>query len=92
MAILAGFLARTTGRPVVDRTGITDRIDYRLEWLLESNIPSNGPRIPGVEVEPDLNPVTFVDAVREQLGLKLESTKAPIQTLVIDHIERPSEN
>lgn len=80
------------GRPVVDRTGITDRIDYRLEWTPESNIPSNGPRIPGVEVEPDPNPVTFVDAVREQLGLKLQSTKAPLRILVIDHIERPSEN
>jgi len=33
-----------------------------------------------------------MEAVREQLGLKLQSTKAPVQTLVIDHIERPSEN
>jgi uncharacterized protein (TIGR03435 family) len=88
MDVLAGFLARTGGRPVVDRTGITDRIDYRLEWTLESN----GPVVPGVEVEPDPNPVTFMEAVREQLGLKLESTRAPVQTLVIDHIERPSEN
>jgi uncharacterized protein (TIGR03435 family) len=63
-------------------------IDYRMEWTPESN----GPGVPGVEVEPDPNPVTFMDAVREQLGLKLESTKAPVQTLVIDHIERPSEN
>lgn len=88
MTVLAGFLARTGGRPVVDRTGITDRIDYRLEWTLESN----GPLVPGVEVEPDPNPLSFMEAVREQLGLKLESTKAPVQTLVIDHIERPSEN
>ena len=88
MAILAGFLSRTGGRPVVDRTGIIDRIDYRLEWTPESN----GPGIPGVEVQPDPNPVTFMDAVREQLGLKLQSTKAPVQTLVIDRIERPSEN
>ena len=88
MAVLVGFLARTGGRPVVDRTGIADRVDYRLEWTLESN----GPVVPGVEVEPDPNPVTFMDAVREQLGLKLQSTKAPVQTLVIDHIERPSEN
>src|SRR6202042_2253509 len=36
MALFAGFLGRTAGRPVVDRTGITDRIDYRLEWTLES--------------------------------------------------------
>jgi uncharacterized protein (TIGR03435 family) len=92
MALFAESVGRTAGRPVVDRTGISDRIDYRLEWTPESNIPSNGPRIPDVEVEPDPNPVTFVDAVREQLGLKLQSTKAPVQILVIDHIERPAEN
>jgi uncharacterized protein (TIGR03435 family) len=88
LALLAFYLSMTVGRPVVDRTGITNRIDYRLEWTLESN----GPGIPGVEVQPDPNPVTFMDAVREQLGLKLQPTKAPVQILVIDHIERPSEN
>jgi bla regulator protein blaR1 len=87
-ALLAFILSRTAGRPVVDRSGITDRIDYRMEWTPESN----GPAIPGVEVQPDPNPVTFLDALREQLGLKLESTKAPVQNLVIDRIERPSEN
>jgi bla regulator protein BlaR1 len=91
MAILAGFLARTGGRPVVDRTGITDRIDFRLEWTPESNVCTQS-ICQGVEVEPDPNPVTFMEAVREQLGLRLTSTKAPVQTLVIDHIERPSEN
>jgi len=49
---------------VVDRTGITDRVDYRLEWTLESN----NPLPPGVEVQPDPNPVTFMVAVREQLA------------------------
>ena len=73
---------------MVDRTGVTDRIDYRMEWTPESN----GPGIPGVEVEPDPNPVTFMDAVREQLGMKLQSTKGSVRTLVIDRIERPSEN
>jgi uncharacterized protein (TIGR03435 family) len=91
MAVLGGFLARTGGRPVVDRTGITDRIDYRLEWTPESNVCTQSV-CQGVEVEPDPNPVTFMEAVREQLGLQLESTKAPVQTLVIDHIERPAEN
>jgi uncharacterized protein (TIGR03435 family) len=88
MAVLAGFLSRMSGRQVVDRTGITDRIDFRLEWTLESN----GPGTPGVEVESDPYRVTFLEAVREQLGLRLTSTKAAVQTLVIDHIERPSEN
>jgi uncharacterized protein (TIGR03435 family) len=88
MARLTEFLSRRSGRPVVDRTGIMDRIDYRIEWTPDPNAP--GP--PGVEVQPDPHPLTFIDAVREQLGLKLESTKAPVQTFVIDHIERPLEN
>jgi bla regulator protein blaR1 len=88
MALLAFILSRTAGRPVVDRTGIADAIDYRVEWTPESNSPGSL----GEEVQPDPNPVTFMEALREQLGLKLESTKAPVQTLVIDHIERPSEN
>jgi bla regulator protein BlaR1 len=88
MALLAFMLSRIVGRPVVDQSGITEMIDYRLEWTLEASdlLP------PGVEVQPDPNPVTFTDAVREQLGLKLQSTRAPVQSLVIDHIERPSEN
>jgi bla regulator protein blaR1 len=90
MALLAESLGRMGGggRPVVDRTGITDRIDYRLEWTLDPNRAVQ----PGVEVQPDPNPVTFMDAVREQLGLKLQPTRAPLRILVIDHIERPSEN
>jgi uncharacterized protein (TIGR03435 family) len=88
MALLTFYLSGTAGRPLVDRSGITDRIDYRMEWTPESN----GAGIPGGDIPPDPNPVTFMDAVRDQLGLKLQSTKAPVQTLVIDHIERPSEN
>jgi bla regulator protein BlaR1 len=91
MALLAWYLSMPygpAGRPVVDRSGITDRIDYHIEFTPESN----GAGTPGGDVPPDPQALPFTDAVREQLGLKLESTKAPLQTLVIDHIERPSEN
>jgi len=90
MALLAESLGRMGGggRPVIDRTGITDMVDYRLEWTPEPN----GALPPGAEVPLDPNPLTFVVAVREQLGLKLQATKAPLRILVIDHIERPSEN
>ena len=43
-------------------------------------------------VEPDLPGPAFLDAVREQLGLKLESTKGPVQFIVIDSVEKPTEN
>jgi len=87
MALLASFLSMPAGRPVVDRTGITDRIDYRMEWTVEPK----GARTQAGDIPHDLQALPLMDAMREQLGLKLESTKAPIQTLVIDHIERPSE-
>jgi bla regulator protein BlaR1 len=88
MSYLCWGMSFSVGRQVVDRSGITDRIDYRIEFTPESN----GAGSPGGDVPPDPHLVTFMDAVREQLGLKLESTKGPVQTLVIDHIERPSEN
>ena len=43
-------------------------------------------------LDPEHEGPTFLDALREQLGLRLESAKAPLRVLVIDHIERPSEN
>ena len=76
------------GRPVVDRTGLSGRFDFAIEWSPETN---NIPPLPGEPV-PDTQGPSFQAALREQLGLKLESTMAPLQVLVIDHVERPSEN
>ncbi len=69
-------------RPVLNRTGLKGLYDVRLEATPEFRI-NRGP-------EPD--DISVFTAVQEQLGLKLESTKAPIEVLVIDHIEKPSEN
>ncbi len=74
------------GRPVVDQTGISGRIDYEMEWTREP-----GPGEPPATKPPDEGP-SFLDALREQLGLRVESAKAPLRVLVIDHLERPSEN
>ncbi len=74
-------------RPVVDQTGLSSRIDYEMEWTPEPN--SGGP--PDANPPPDQGP-TFLEALREQLGLRLEPTKAPLRVLVIDSLERPSEN
>jgi uncharacterized protein (TIGR03435 family) len=69
------------GRPVLDKTGLKGEYDYELRWSADS----------GVAGRPD-GPPSIVTAIQEQLGLKLESTKGPVETLVIDHAERPSEN
>jgi uncharacterized protein (TIGR03435 family) len=77
-------------REVVDQTGITERVDYELEFAGESSAPPTDAPPPTANA-PDPGP-TFLEALREQLGLKLEPAKLPLRVLVIDHIERPSEN
>ena len=75
------------GRPVVDRTGLSGRFDFTLEWSPDNSIPP----APGEPV-PDTQGPSVQEALREQLGLRLEATKAPIKILVVDKVERPSEN
>jgi bla regulator protein BlaR1 len=86
--IAAGLIA--TGevtRPVVDQTGLDGRFDFTLEWTREPKNP-----VPAPEVQPDLPATTLQQALQDQLGLKVKSTKVFMDTLVIDHVERPSEN
>ena len=74
-------------RAVVDQTGLTGRYDFDLEWTPdESQFGGNLPR----SVE-STKPSLFT-AIQEQLGLRLEPTRGPVQALVIDRVERPSEN
>jgi uncharacterized protein (TIGR03435 family) len=75
-------------RPVVDQTGLSGRFDFSIEFAPESNPPS----APAADAPADLPGPTFLEALRGQLGLKLEPTKAPLQILIVDHVERPSEN
>ena len=76
------------GRPVVDQTGLSGRYDFTLEWTPESTaLPP-----PGADIQPDSQGPTFLEALQEQLGLKLKPTKARVDVLVIDHVERPSPN
>jgi bla regulator protein BlaR1 len=75
-------------RPLVDQTGLSGRFDFSIEFTPESNPPS----APTADAPTDVQGPTFLEALHEQLGLKLESTKAPLQILVVDHVERPSEN
>ena len=75
-------------RPIVDQTGIRGEIDYEIEWLRDVN-PNEPPSANPPPADPG---PTFLEALREQLGMKLQPAKLPLRVLVIDHIERPSEN
>jgi bla regulator protein blaR1 len=75
-------------RPVVDRTGLSDRFDITINWARDAN----NARAADANTTADPDGPTFLQALNEQLGLRLEAIQAPIETLVIDHVERPSEN
>jgi uncharacterized protein (TIGR03435 family) len=76
------------GRPVVDQTGLTGRFDFTLQWTPDSN----GPAQSAADTPLDSPGTTFLEALKDQLGMKLKSTKAPMDVPVVDHVERPSEN
>jgi uncharacterized protein (TIGR03435 family) len=80
MATLAQILTGPAGRPVFDRTGLTGGYNVLLKWTSL-----------GTDTAP-ADAVSIFTAVQEQLGLKLESGTAPLDVLVIDRVERPSEN
>jgi uncharacterized protein (TIGR03435 family) len=75
-------------RPVIDKTGLPGKYDFFIEFTPELN----GPLPPGVTFQPDPNGPTFQEAMKEQLGMKLESQTGSVQAIVIDHVEEPSEN
>ncbi len=91
--ITMDFLARSlpsneTNRPFVDHTGLKGTIDFILEWLPART----GPAPAQAEPDPDPSGPSFQEALAKQLGIKLESTKAPLDVLVLDHIEHLIEN
>jgi uncharacterized protein (TIGR03435 family) len=79
-------------RPVVDQTGLQGRWNFLLKWTPdESQFSGMGVKVPPPTDAPDAPPPLFT-AIQEQIGLKLESGKAPVPVLVLDHVEKPSEN
>ncbi len=87
MSMMAMNLSNVTGRPVVDRTGLTEKYDWVLEFDPNVSGAANQDSAAGDEQRP-----TIFTALQDQLGLKLESTKGPVDTYVIDNIDRPFEN
>jgi uncharacterized protein (TIGR03435 family) len=86
------WLSNVTGRTIVDKTGFTGTFDAKLEYLPEmaQNVKPIGEGEPPAAVE-NAAPSLFT-ALQERLGLKLESERGPVEILVIDRIERPTEN
>ncbi len=91
-------LTANLGRPMLDQTGITGPVDFLLEFVPDSNgLPVAGGRPPSNPERSDAHPdlqagPTFQEAMREQLGIKLQPQKSAMDVLVVDHIEDPSEN
>jgi uncharacterized protein (TIGR03435 family) len=79
-------------RPVLDQTGLTGRYDFQLNWTPDdSQFGGMGAKVPPPTDAADAPPNLYT-AIQEQLGLKLEATKAPAEVMVIDHAEKPSAN
>jgi uncharacterized protein (TIGR03435 family) len=91
MDYFAFRLAARMDRPVVDQTGIKGGYDFDLAYTRElpPGIPENA-MINGAPI--DTSGPTIYEAVRQQLGLRLDAKKAPAQVMVIDHVEKPTEN
>jgi uncharacterized protein (TIGR03435 family) len=75
-------------RPVVDHTGLLSRYDFELEWTPDES--EFGGQLP--LGQPDSGKPGFFTAMQQQLGLRIEATRGLIDTLVIDRLDRPSDN
>ncbi len=92
LSFLAEALSNPLGRTVVDKTGLKGDYNFELKWTPDE---SQGPGFRGAgdaPPPPDANGPSIFTAIQEQLGLKLESQKGPVDLLVIDHAEKASEN
>ena len=82
------ILSMALGSPVIDKTGFTQLFDVRLDFLPDETTAA----LPAPPSPPDDANPSILFAIQQQLGLKLESTKGPVEVLVIDRVERPTEN
>jgi len=93
LATVGQNLSNRLGRPVVDKTGLTGTYDIHLEWTPDPGLGGGpGPGGPPVPESSDSSGPSIFTAIQEQLGLRLDSQKGPVETIVIDHVEKASEN
>jgi uncharacterized protein (TIGR03435 family) len=91
IAMFASVLSGNAGRTVIDRTGLAGSFDIELNFDPSSTAQSPPGAPPGPQPIDDSKPSIFT-ALQEQLGLKLEPTRGPVDVLVVDQAERPKEN
>ncbi len=88
MEMVAVQLSSIIGRPVIDHTGVKGVFELKLQWIPDDNPkPGDDPQ----SLDKPAGPSLFT-ALQEQLGLKLEGDKVPVEHIIIDHAERPTEN
>lgn len=95
MGSLADWLSRALWRVVIDKTGLTDEYDYKLEWTPEPS--EGGPESLGLppdapSAHSETNGPTIFTALKEQLGLRLAPQKGPVEIVVIDSVDKPAGN
>jgi uncharacterized protein (TIGR03435 family) len=91
IANIVPMLARLLGRTVVDKTGLTGKYDISAEWTLdEAQLGGLSPEVKAAAS--DASGPSIFTALQEQLGLKLESQKGPVEVFVVERAEKPSEN
>ena len=89
MSYFAFYLSQVLDKWVIDRTGLTDRYDFTIQWVPDR--PPPPPGSPEAAAPPPEGPTIFA-ALKEQLGLRLDATKGPVEYLVIDSIHPLKEN
>lgn len=98
MSSLVRLLTQQLGRTVMDKTDLTGKYDFTLKWTPDESQgamlkgPDGGQPGAASAPPPDSSGPSIFTALQEQLGLKLESQKGQVEILVIDHVEKPSEN
>jgi uncharacterized protein (TIGR03435 family) len=88
MSELVRTLSMVLGRSVIDRTGFTSLFDVQLDFVPDETTPAMPPPPPGSGI----SGVSIAQALQEQLGLRLEPAKGPVEVIVVDQAERPSAN
>ena len=97
MTQLAATLSQRVGRTVIDKTGLSGSYEFNLDFTPDQMPPAGGPGATPPPGAPPLPPVdpngpSIYTALQEQLGLKLDSQRGPVEVIVIDSIDRPTDD